>query len=118
MAIPSGAGTEVLKRATLHQNGNSGNANLLSGSANHIYTILSIIFNNQTGTACKVGIRVNDGSNDINLLSDGGGGSPSIGAEGTFVFNDKFVLYEDDILKVYNTCTNGDWYVSYIDQHF
>ena len=117
MAIPSGAGTEVLKRVTLHANNNA-STEILSGSADHIYTILSIIFNNQTGSASTIAIRVDDGSNDINLLSDGGGGSPSIGAEGTFVFNDKFVLYEDDILKVYNTCTNGDWYVSYIDQHF
>lgn len=35
---------------------------------------------------------------------------------GTFVFNDKIVLEEDDELDVYNSVTNGDWYITYIDQ--
>ena len=33
-----------------------------------------------------------------------------------YVFNDKFVMEEDDDLDVYNTVTSGDWIVSYIDQ--
>ena len=38
MAIPSGSGTEVLKRVTAHNN--NGIVEILSGTANHIYTIL------------------------------------------------------------------------------
>ena len=63
---------------------------------------------NASGT---IGIRINDGANDISLLAN-----QSHGAYGTFVFNDKFVMEEDDDLDVYNSVTAGDWYVSYIDQ--
>jgi len=113
MAIPEGAGTEVLKRVTLHDN-NASQTEILSGSADHIYTILSIIYCDQQGAATYVKIIVNDGSNDIFLVAD----DAKVPSFGTFVFNDKFVLYEDDDLDVYNSGTKGDWYVSYIDQHF
>ena len=112
MAIPSGAGTEVLKRVTSHAQ-NGAWVEILSGSNDHIYTILSIIFCNRTGSTYNIEIRVNDGSNDIQIL-----GATPVGNTGTFVFSDKFVLYEDDDLDVYNAHSDGDWYVSYIDQHF
>ena len=113
MAIPSGSGTEVLKRVTLHAN-SDGWAEILSGTTNHIYTILSVIFLNLTSTATYgIGMRVNDGSNDIQLIHDN---AQKVGAYGTFVWNDKFVLTGDDDLDVYNQHSNGDWYVSYIDQ--
>ena len=110
MAIPSGSGTEVLKRVTLHCN-NASFTEILSGTANHIYTILSIIFCDVQEASGSISIRVNDGSNDIMLLSEA-----SHASKGTFVWNDKFVMLEDDDLDVYNSVNNGDWYVSYIDQ--
>ena len=110
MAIPSGSGTEVLKRVTLHGN-NASFTEILSGTANHIYTILSIIFCDVQEASGSISIRVNDGSNDIMLLSEA-----SHASKGTFVWNDKFVMLEDDDLDVYNSVNNGDWYVSYIDQ--
>ena len=110
MAIPSGSGTEVLKRVTLHANNNA-TTEILSGTANHIYTVISIIFASRTGVTGAIGFRVNDGSNDIQLLA-----SESVGAYGTFVWNDKFVMAGDDDLDVYNEHTDGDWYVRYIDQ--
>ena len=112
MAIPSGSGTEVLKRVTLHAN-NAAWTEILSGTAGHIYTILSVTFCEMSGTAnTGIGMRVNDGSNDIGIL----GTAQAVPAFTTFVWNDKFVLYEDDDLDVYNSGSNGDWYVSYIDQ--
>jgi len=110
MAIPSGSGTEVLKRVTLHGN-NASFTEILSGSPNHIYTILSIIFCDVQEASGSISIRVNDGSNDIMLLSEA-----SHASKGTFVWNDKFVMLEDDDLDVYNSVNNGDWYVTYIDQ--
>ena len=112
MAIPSGSGTEVLKRVTKHAN-NGAWFEILSGTANHIYTILSVVFSNQTSSEYGISMRVNDGSNDIILLNDDG---TKIGAYETFVFNDRFVLTGDDDLDVYNGHSDGDWYVSYIDQ--
>ena len=50
MAIPSGSGTEVLKRASVDGVANSYNK-ILDGEANHIYTILSfVIFAHSTAT--------------------------------------------------------------------
>ena len=112
MAIPTGAGTEVLKRITLHANNNTW-TEVLSGSADHIYTILSIIFCDEQGATGTIAIRINDGSNDISILS-----GQATGSSATFVWNDKFVLSEDDDLDVYNSVTSGDWYITYIDQHF
>ena len=110
MAIPSGSGTEVLKRVTVHGN-NSNWVELLSGTANHIYTIISIIFCDQHGAAGTISMRINDGTNDIMILS-----GQSYPSTGTFVFNDKLVLEGDDDIDVYNSTNNGDWYMSYIDQ--
>ncbi len=110
MAIPSGSGTEVLKRVTVHGNSN-GWAEALSGTANHIYTIISIIFQDVQGATGTIAIRVNDGSNDVFLMN-----GHSHASEDTFVWNDKFVMTGDDDLDVYNSVTNGDWYISYIDQ--
>ena len=67
MTIPSGSGTEVLKRAFIHDN-NGGYGELLSGQTNHIYTILSITAADQTGSSQNISIRVNTGSNDIFIL--------------------------------------------------
>tara|TARA_B100001250_G_scaffold191495_1_gene164579 strand:+ start:49 stop:441 length:393 start_codon:yes stop_codon:yes gene_type:complete len=111
--IPTGSGSERLRRATVHGLNNGWQFNALSGTAGHIYTIISIIACNQTGTAGGAGFSVNDGSNDIQLVIYD---SNSVGAYQTFVFNDKFVMEEDDDLDVYNQYTNGDWYISYIDQ--
>ena len=110
MAIPSGSGTEVLKRITLHNNNNTW-TEVLSGTANHIYTIISISATDCAGAAGTVAIQVNDGSNDIIITRE-----QSLPANGTFVWNDRFVLEGDDDLDVYNSGANVDWYISYIDQ--
>ena len=110
MALPTGSGSERLKRITVHAN-SDGWVEAFSGTALHIYTIISIIFCDQQNVSGLIGIRVNDGSNDIALLAD-----QAHGARETFVFSDRFVLEEDDDLDVYNTVTSGDWYISYIDQ--
>jgi len=109
MAIPSGSGTEVLKRVTTH-NLNATWSSIITGVANHIYTIISIVYCSQSGTAGNATIAIHDGSNEIYLMIQ------NVGANGTFVWNDKLVLEGDDILKVHNAVSNGDWYVSYIDQ--
>jgi hypothetical protein len=64
--------------------------------------------NNSAGT---IAIRINDGSNEIYLVNN-----VSHGGFGTFVWNDKFVIEENDDLDVYCSTGNGDWTVSYIDQ--
>ena len=109
MAIPSGSGTEGLKRATTHNLNNTW-SNIITGVANHIYTIISIVYCSSTASAGAIMIATHDGSNEIYHLIE------NVPANGTFVWNDKLVLEGDDILKVHNAVANGDWYVSYIDQ--
>ena len=112
MAIPSGSGTEVLKRVTKHANNNAW-FEILSGTANHIYTILSVVFCNNTASTYGIAIRINDGCNDIQIISDG---SQKVGSYETYVWNDKIVMEGDDDLKIYNEHSDGDWYITYIDQ--
>ena len=109
--MPTGSGSERLRRASIKQL-NVDTQELLSGTAGHIYTILSIIFCENSNNSSVIKINVNNGTSDIFLLTSG----TVVPAYGTFVFSDRFVMEEDDDLDVYNACTNGDWYGSYIDQ--
>ena len=114
MAIPSGSGTEVLKRASVHGNSNAW-ATLITGVANHIYTVLSITWAEESGNAEGIGLRVDvsaAGTNQIILMNNG----TSLPAYGTFVWNDKIVLTGTDKLECYSSAGNVDIYVSYIDQ--
>jgi len=114
MAIPSGGGTEVLKRATLNANSNAWTS-ILTGVANHIYTILSVSFcevSNNASTTVGMRIDINAaGSNEVSLLDH----HTSVPAYETFVWNDKFVMTGTDKLIIYSSA-NMDIYVTYIDQ--
>ena len=109
-SMPTGSGSERLCRASIHALNND-TQTILSGTAGHIYTILSIIFCEQANDSGTISIRINDGTNDIRIASN-----PTVGEQEVFVWNDKFVIEENDDLIVKNTSTSGDWYVSYIDQ--
>ena len=118
---PSGIGTEVLRRKTI-QHGtvstNSGRATLITVGTDMIVTVLSIIITNRSGAAGK--------EFDIEYLTDGDASEPIMvlnnvpiaASGGTFVFNDKFVMTETDVLKI--VCDSSHWDVicSYIEQEF
>tara|TARA_B100000131_G_C17654926_1_gene425677 strand:+ start:59 stop:409 length:351 start_codon:yes stop_codon:yes gene_type:complete len=113
MAIPSGSGTEVLK-VNRFQGINATNTIVLQGVADHIYTVLSIIFVNTDSSAREIYMRMYDGtgtSNEHYILQ-----AQSVPTNGTFVFNDKMVISGAYNLRV--SCANGDMdvTVSYIDQ--
>jgi len=108
--MPTGSGSERLRRATIHALDDD-TQEILSGTAGHIYTILSIIYSEHNNSAGYIKISINDGTNDIFLVNN-----TTVAGYGTFVWNDKFVMEEDDDLDVYNASGNGDWIVSYIDQ--
>ena len=107
--IPTGSGSERLRRASIYGL-NAGWQEILSGTAGHIYTIISIIHFDIQGSGGTINFRINTGG-DVQLL-----GSQAVDAAGTFVWNDRFVMEEDDDLDVFNTSVLGNWYVSYIDQ--
>ena len=107
--MPTGSGSERLRRASIKTLNNQWQ-NILSGTAGHIYTILSLIFCSQQNASGTLAITVNTGGYDIRIVTD------THLPNDTFVWNDKFVIEEDDDLEVYNTITDGHWYVTYIDQ--
>ena len=108
--MPTGSGSERLRRAHIHAISTDWQE-ILSGVAGHIYTILSIIFVDNQDVAGTISIRMNNGSHNVKILE-----SHSHAASATFVWSDKFVLEEDDDLDVYNSVSDGQWIVSYIDQ--
>ena len=98
----------------------SGNQALVGGDANKIFTILSIVFNEQAGNPEKVHMYIDAGYNDVAGVSGQNIyllNRADIGARGTFVWNDKFVVYGLDVLKA-EVYLGGDVdvLVSYIEQ--
>ena len=110
---PSGAGTEVLRRKYLEWSSASNNEIIITGAANHIYTILSVSFA-ERGNASELMnmFVVASGPVNVHIFS-----KQVIGAYETFVWNDKLVLMPANILKL--ECSAGsetDYWISYIDQ--
>jgi len=125
MAIPSGSGTEVLHRGAIFTQTNDPTSFKFDGTlstagtetdvvpANHIVTVLSIIFCESAGAAEAINLYAFK-TNNIYLLK-----TQAIAANETFVWNDKIVLTAGDALKVTtdNAANVSVWY-SYIVQNW
>ena len=95
MAIPSGSGTEVLKRAYIANLAET-EQYILTGVQNHIYTILSITIKDQTGASdamIDMWIDFDAGGTDLMILVN-----QLIPFQQTFIWNDKLVLTGTDKL--------------------
>ena len=114
MAIPSGSGTEVLKRGTFTVT-HTTDTKILDGVANHVYTVLSIAITETQGSAETIGLFLDPsaGGTDYEILSN----ATVLGADTTFVFNDRLVLSGTDELnfKAGGSC-DIDIVISFIDQ--
>tara|TARA_R100000781_G_scaffold71236_1_gene44655 strand:+ start:4007 stop:4357 length:351 start_codon:yes stop_codon:yes gene_type:complete len=113
MAIPSGSGTEVLKRAVFTAQNNT-TVTLLTVPTDHIVTILNILIINrtsETGKYCNITTIPSGGA--FTYLMNGGTNLP---ADSTFVFNEKVVLHPGDVLKVGANPSGFDVWLSYLDQ--
>ena len=117
MANPStgfgGAGIEVLRRAYVDAFSSS-EVTLLTGVANHIYTVLSVFIINRTLSANIFHLYVDADNAGTNIYLTN---TTTIGSSDTFVFSDRFVLTETD--RLHATLGNSgecDAWVSYIDQ--
>ena len=87
---------------------------LINGVSGHTYTIISIVATETAGAAETLDVYIDDNGTgtDYELLSD-----QAIGANETFVFNDKFVIEGTDHLTA--KCASAaavDVVVSYLDQ--
>ena len=112
MAIPSGSGTEVAKRAYFDGLSNS-DQKLIDGVANHIYTVLSIICCEKNDAAEVLNITINPAAGTgVGIMWN-----TPLPALSTLVFNDKIILSGTDELVLATTnAANVDVWVSYIDQ--
>ena len=105
--------SEVLKVSLKAGVTNSENV-LLNGVNGHTYTILSIVITETAGAAETVDLYIDDGGGgtDYEILSD-----QAIGANETFIFNDRLVLEDEDHLcAITASSANIDIVVSYLDQ--
>ena len=116
MAIPSGAGTEVLKKV-FKAGLSTTTIKLLDGVADHIYTILSVSFQ-ETGDADETinmfiyQAATNDSTNKIELLRN-----VSLPMQSAFIYSEKIVLVgTDELLVATGASANVDVWCSYIDQ--
>jgi len=114
MAIPSGGGTEVLKRLS-HRVLNGGTTAFGAVPAHHIWTILTIHICSSAASVSNFGIKIHDGSNDNHLMLQDSG-ALRLPARETYIHDTRLVLTAGDELKV---AFSGDYatvWVSYIDQ--
>ena len=131
MAIPSGSGSEVLRNAAINaQNNNtarvdwggttgtgtvrtSGNSSgTTTVPANVIITVLNITCCQVSATHnIKASVDWQDSGTEILVFSHVG-----LAVDTVFVWNEKMVLREGDILKLYNSADQCDWTVNFIYQ--
>lgn len=118
MSIPTGAGTEVLKKAFKAGLSDS-DEKLIDGDADHIYTVLSISIT-ETGSADEVVHMyiyqggTNDATNKVELFRN-----LSLPSGSTFIYSEKIVLVGTDELVIKTGDSgNVDVWCSYIDQHY
>ena len=131
MAIPSGSGSEVLRNAAINAN-NAGVAQVDWGSTTGTGSVrgsgntsgVVAVPANVIITVLTITALAHASNGNINGSIDWQGGGTDIhifkmlnhAIDTTFVFNDKIVLREGDILKLYNSASNTDWSVHFIYQ--
>tara|TARA_Y100001938_G_C7734272_1_gene256155 strand:- start:6 stop:335 length:330 start_codon:yes stop_codon:yes gene_type:complete len=87
---------------------------ILNGVNGHTYVILSIIVTETAGAAETFDLYIDDGGGgtDFEILSD-----QALGANETFVFNDRLVIEDEDHLCAATAnSANVDITVNYLDQ--
>ena len=117
MAIPSGSGTEVLKRTSIHALSDAWSP-IITGVANHIITVLNFSVCNTHPTnrlLFSLVIRCLGTVTDKYILLE-----QSVPNYETFVYSDKIILHGGDKLlfddPTSDTGDDGDIIIHYIDQ--
>jgi hypothetical protein len=124
MAIPSGSGTEVLKRGFAEQctadgytyfnwdGSTESSATEVAVPANHIITLLSFTMCDLDNAVNTFTLQYYFASTALGILQ-----GQSVGAYQTFVWNEKMVLTAGDKLRIHTPAgANFDLYFSFIDQ--
>lgn len=124
MAIPSGSGSEVLKRTFISAQSNTATSFRWDGTVattgtstytvptNHIITVVSIVVCEQANANEVINIYIYDGANNYQMIQE-----QALDAYNTFVWNDRFVVNSGDKLIVnLGSAGSVDFTISYIDQ--
>lgn len=105
--------SEVLK-VSLNAGVSNSESVILNGVNGHTYVILSIVVTETAGAAETFDLYIDDdgGGTDYEVLSD-----QALGANETFVFNDRLVIEDTDHLCAATAnSANVDITVNYLDQ--
>jgi len=105
--------SEVLK-VSLNAGVSNSESVILNGVNGHTYVILSIVVTETAGAAETFDLYIDDdgGGTDYEVLSD-----QALGANETFVFNDRLVIEDTDHLCAATASSaNVDITVNYLDQ--
>jgi hypothetical protein len=115
MAIPTGSGSEVLKRADARGVSNS-EVKLIDGAnANYIYTVLNVLFCNTAAVDELISMYIYPSANSSNKTELLNGAN--LLASGTFIWNEKIVLTgTDELCVICASSANVDVTASYILQ--
>jgi len=127
MALPTGSGSELLRRGIVEAQADSATSLLFTGlktavaasgnsvPTNHIVTIINVTFcNTEASNSLAVDLYITGESITVYLLK-----GQSITAGQTFVFSDRFVLKAGDNLQVDGTGSGTvDVLYSFIDQNW
>ena len=126
MAYPTGSGSEILRRGGITTQSSAQSNFTFDGSnptlgtatatvpANHIITILNIVFCEMAGADELLYLTGHNGSGDVRWLNQ-----QSLPSKSTFVFSEKIVLIGGDSLEIdLDSAGNVDIWYSYIDQNW
>ena len=130
MAIPSGSGTEVLKRNSLLSTNGSGSWTALDWSdsqtddgndgnitvaANHVYTILNFSATNLDTAARYFHVKITNSGHDDDLYICQG---VDLLHNEIYIWNDKIVLHPLDTFNIYSYSVGIHYYINYLDQDY
>ena len=111
---PSGIGSEVLRRRAI-TGASDTTSTLITVGTDMIVTVLTVVITNNHATTGKTfGMQINiDGSSSVQLLS-----TVALNQYDSYIWNDRLVMTETDVLQVSFNSLDHDILVSYIEQEF
>jgi hypothetical protein len=115
MTIPFGTGSEVVKTFKWEELDNTPEVAIITGVADHIYTVISMIFTNSRAGSGNLHVKITDSSAaNPNFIVK----NQAIPEDGTFIWSDKFSIVGADRLYCYmgSASDDVDVYVTYVDQ--
>ena len=115
MAIPSGSGSEILTRTFKNANNGTWETVIDGGDADHIYTLISLVWCEMQGADDLIGLRVKtDSGAYIQIIHE----QTPLPSKGTYIFNDKLCLVGTDELQAYSNSGNVDIYCTFVYQNW